>query len=280
MIYNFTPPLIQLTIRLQHSWAAKNFYKTPDTDSTSLVSVHVCVWSQDQVDPGHKSLQSSNTILGSILLSSASTSFCTWDHTVSHDQWSQGAPVWDQHHWCQCSIWAARTPSSSSVYMSTGTTTCPPPLLSHTHSSGPRLYLLNLAFVTILSQLHHLLIAWPSFEAVVDHQHCLQSVSSVVTTPTTSDDFCTNIISSWWWEIFLKMRHEDESQTWEVSIICQLKLLVKILSRIQDTNISTVKYCADIQLHLISLLTFYKHEYEYWSRDPRMTSYSQSKCSH
>ena len=134
MIYS-TPPLIQLTIRLQHSWAAKNFYKTPDTDSTSLVSVHVCVWSQDQVDPGHKSLQSSNTILGSILLSSASTSFCTWDHTVSHDQWSQGAPVWDQHHWCQCSIWAARTPSSSSVYMSTGATTCPLSLLSHTHSS-------------------------------------------------------------------------------------------------------------------------------------------------
>jgi len=32
-----------------------------------------------------------------------------------------------------------------------------------------------------------------------------------------------------------------------------MKLLVKILSRIQDTNISTGKYCADIQLHLIQL---------------------------
>ena len=48
-------------------------------------------------------------------------------------------------------------------------------------------------------------------------------------------------------------------RNWEVPskvcIIYQMKLLVKILSRIQDTNISTVKYCADIQLHLISLFT-------------------------
>ena len=54
------------------------------------------------------------------------------------------------------------------------------------------------------------------------------------------------------------MRHEDESQTWEVSIICQLKLLVKILSRIQDTkpnyqNSSEDRHKVNINIELHTL---------------------------